>query len=408
MTGGNIHIAKKSGDEDVPLTSPRVQIKNYNPKDLNTQTVDVYLDGEKVGDFQVTVHDVVKGLNIVPPTKQEVEWGTEMDLTGGKVQIVMKSGAVKQEDELQASMIKTEFNNKQEGKQTLAVEYQGFTGTFDMTVVDMVKSIRIKTLPDKTEYDYGEDLDVTGGTVEVTKSSGITVIPMTRDMIKDYNSKKSGSQMVTVNYKGAKDTFIVVVGPAPAEPDKPDTPDKPDVPDTPKPSTPKPTTPKPTTPKPSTPIEETPVQEPVEKPKEEKPVEQKPMTETPKKEEKPTEVLGVKDKDDSNIKVKAGITSALGLFLLLLLLLAKRNVKVYVEEGEEFEFGGMDKISKKNRRINIDKFIDGETYKNRVLIHLNDKISEKLDGKEIEIKHRGEVKKFTIKYDDEPFEIVLE
>lgn len=68
----------------------------------------------------------------------------------------------------------------------------------------------------------------------------------------------------------------------------------------------------------------------------------------------------------------------------------------------------MDKISKKNRRINIDKFIDGETYKNRVLIHLNDKISEKLDGKEIEIKHRGEVKKFTIKYDDEPFEIVLE
>lgn len=84
LTGGNIHIAKKSGDEDIPLTSPRVQIKNYNPKDLNTQNVDVYLDGEKVGNFEVTVHDVVQGLNIVPPTNTEYEWGREMDLTRRK------------------------------------------------------------------------------------------------------------------------------------------------------------------------------------------------------------------------------------------------------------------------------------------------------------------------------------
>ncbi len=68
----------------------------------------------------------------------------------------------------------------------------------------------------------------------------------------------------------------------------------------------------------------------------------------------------------------------------------------------------MDKLTARKRKINIDKFIDGETYKNKVLIHLNDKISQKLDGKEIEIKHRGEVKKFTIKYNDEPYEIVLE
>ncbi|MDE5830580.1 MAG: hypothetical protein K2H53_02655 [Clostridia bacterium] len=94
--------------------------------------------------------------------------------------------------------------------------------------------------------------------------------------------------------------------------------------------------------------------------------------------------------------------------MLLLLLLAKRNVKIYVEEDEEFEFGGMDKLTKRNRKLNIDKYIDGETYHNRILIHLNDKISEKLDGKEIEIKHRGITKKFTINYNDEPYEIVLE
>ncbi len=226
----------------------------------------------------------------------------------------MKSGAVKQEDDLQAHMIKTEFNNKQEGSQVLAVEYEGYTGTFKVSVVDMIKSIRIKTLPDKTEYDYGEDIDVAGGTIEVTKSSGITVVPMTRDMIKDYNSNKSGSQMVKVEYKGETDTFIVIVGPAPMEPDKPDTPNKPDVPDKPQEQPQKPTTPN----KPQTPTKVIYVEKEV--PKEEtqiteqdvqKPIEQKPTIETPKKEEKPTEVLGVKDTDDTSVKVKAGITSLL-------------------------------------------------------------------------------------------------
>ena len=81
---------------------------------------------------------------------------------------------------------------------------------------------------------------------------------------------------------------------------------------------------------------------------------------------------------------------------------------IYVEENGKFELGGLDKISKNNLSIDVDKYLDGDTYQNRVKVVLTDSISEKLDGKVLEIKHRGEIKKYTIKYKDEPYEIVLE
>lgn len=430
LTGGKVTITTKAGTEEtILLTDKRVTISNYSKTTLGAQTLDVLLDGDKVGEFTVIVEDFVKEFKVIPPNKTDYEWGEELNLDGGKVRIIMSSGAINEEESLAGYMV-SGYDKEKEGTQKIIVSYKGHTGTFDVKVVDEVKSIKLLTLPDKTEYEYGEDIDVAGATIEVVKSSGIYTVDVTRDMIEDYNARKSGIQTVTVKLGNATDTFTVEVGEAPNRPSTPDTPDIPDVPDTPDtpnmpdiPDTPtpppaipeqpaKPT--KPTKPQTDTKViyveKETPKEEPVvEEPKEEKPIEQTPVIEEQKEEERPTEVLGVKDETkDSNIKIKAGITSLLGLFVLLLLLLAKRNVKVYVEEGEEFEFGGMDKLTKRNRKLNIDKYIDGETYQNRVLIRLNDAISEKLDGKEIEIKHRGITKKFTVKYSDKPYEIVLE
>ena len=58
--------------------------------------------------------------------------------------------------------------------------------------------------------------------------------------------------------------------------------------------------------------------------------------------------------------------------------------------------------------MDIDQYLDGNTYPNKVKIRLNDSISEKLDGKEIKIKHRGKTIKHKVKYKDEPYEIILE
>ena len=80
----------------------------------------------------------------------------------------------------------------------------------------------------------------------------------------------------------------------------------------------------------------------------------------------------------------------------------------YVEEDEEFVLGGLDKITKKNPKLDIDKYLDKNTYPNRVKIRLNDSISEKLDDKEIEIIHRGKTIKHKVKYNDEPYEFMLD
>ena len=115
----------------------------------------------------------------------------------------------------------------------------------------------------------------------------------------------------------------------------------------------------------------------------------------------------VEDEKVKGNKQIAAVIGIAGLILLLLLLLFKRNVKIYVEEDGEFVLGGVDKLTKKHPELNIDEYLDGETYPNKVKIHLSDTISEKLDGKEIQIKHRGKIIKIKIVYDDKPYEIIL-
>ena len=58
-------------------------------------------------------------------------------------------------------------------------------------------------------------------------------------------------------------------------------------------------------------------------------------------------------------------------------------------------------------KLNIDSYLDGETYENKVKIRLSDFISRRLDGKTIQIKHRGKVITRKIKYKKQPFEIIL-
>ena len=66
-------------------------------------------------------------------------------------------------------------------------------------------------MPNKTSYKYGEDIDVTGATIYVVKTSGIYTINVTKDMISGYSPNTSGNQSITVTYAGLKTNFIVYV-----------------------------------------------------------------------------------------------------------------------------------------------------------------------------------------------------
>lgn len=429
LTGGTVALVKQTGTQK-PVNITKDMVTGYNPNKLGNQTLTITYEGF-TQEFIVNVKDYISTLKVVAPNKTQYEYGEDIDLTGATVSIIMASGKVEEKTDMTASMI-SGFNSKQEGKQVITVKYKGLQGNFQVTVTDKVKGISMNTNPNKVEYEYGENLDITGATITVVKSSGITTIPVTQDMVSGYKPNTPGTQLITVTHEGFTTNFVVTV--AEKEPEKPIDPEKPQEPQ--EPQNPEKPTDKPTDNKPNNnndkPIENKPNNKPTNNnttnnqnnstnnnintndsnDNEENTSNNQNNNEQEQSEnQKPTGTLGVKDEQkDTTIygKVAAGVISTLGIiFLLILIFFRRNNVKIYVEENGEFVLGGTDRLTKKKLQLDINKYLDGDTYPNKVKIYLKDSISQKLDGKEIEIKHRENTIKHKIKYDNKPYEINL-
>ena len=80
-------------------------------------------------------------------------------------------------------------------------------------VEDYIKDIEV-IKPTKTEYQYGENIDLNGAKVRIKYASGDTkTIDMKEDMITGYNKNKVGIQEITVTYEGKTAKFSVNVLP---------------------------------------------------------------------------------------------------------------------------------------------------------------------------------------------------
>ena len=199
LTGATISVVKGSGTTDIPITDNMVS--GYDPTAVGKQTVKVSYGGKDTT-FEVTVKDYVKDITLTAPTKTEYKYGEALDLTGGKVQKVMASGAQEPAVDLTDSSVTVSgYNANKAGKQTITVEYEGIQKTFEVTVVDPINKIELKGAP-KTEYKYGEEFDVSKLKLSISRASGETEIPVTSDMIKNYNKNSLGQQQVTIEYEG--------------------------------------------------------------------------------------------------------------------------------------------------------------------------------------------------------------
>ena len=199
LTGATISVVKGSGTTDIPITDNMVS--GYDPTTVGKQTVKVSYGGKDTT-FEVTVKDYVKDITLTAPTKTEYKYGEALDLTGGKVQKVMASGVQEPAVDLTDSSVTVSgYNANKAGKQTITVEYEGIQKTFEVTVVDPINKIELKGTP-KTEYKYGEEFDVSNLKLSISRASGETEIPVTSDMIKNYNKNSLGQQQVTIEYEG--------------------------------------------------------------------------------------------------------------------------------------------------------------------------------------------------------------
>ena len=137
-----------------------------------------------------------------------------LDVTGGFITAYFENGS-SYEIAMENDMI-CGFDNTRIGVQTLTVDYEGQTATFDVTVVTKsLTGIAVTTAPYKTSYLEGKDnLSVEGGRVTLYYNNDTyEVIDLTVDMVTGFNNTKVGRQTLTVTYNGETTFFNVEIVP---------------------------------------------------------------------------------------------------------------------------------------------------------------------------------------------------
>ena len=415
LSGGSVKIYMKDGTiKTVPLTSQMVTGYSKTTPGQQMLKVTYTSDDDKKyeGYFKVTVgEDYIKDTKFVAPTKKEYRIGDTIDLTGGSITEVYASEKLGNKYDLTNSMI-SGFDSTTPGTKQITVTFNNKTYQYSVTVKDRTLGISIKTLPNKLEYKKGENLDLTGATLNVVKESGTQVIKITADMVSGYDKNKAGIQVIKVTYEGFTTQFsILVKEEVPAtNPDEPNTPDdnKPNTSD--KNNSTSNTTP--SVPSIITKVEES--TEPEENANEETKLEED--NKNTQEDNKESLVSGTNDNQNNNTPKDKGtqrvqeVLNILGSLLVLIALafiiivLAKRrkNVKIYIEEGDEKVLVGKERLTKDNRELDLNKYYN--KYKeDEYKIVLSKSISKKLDKKTVSLTVHDKKESFVVNYDSKEY-----
>ena len=435
LAGGTVKIHMEDGTiKTVPITDKMVT--GYDKTKPGQQMLKVTYTSEDnkkyEGYFKVTVgEDYIKDTKFVAPTKKEYRIGDTIDLAGGSITEVYASGKLGNKYELTNSMI-SGFDSTTPGTKQITVTFNNKKYNYSITVKDKTLGISIKTLPNKLEYKKGENLDLTGATLNVVKESGTTTIKITANMVSGYDKNKTGMQVITVTYEGFTAQFSVLVKEeVQTNPEKPDN-NKPNTPDNNKPNTTDKNNNSTSNTTPSVPsttnrntTENTNNNETTEETNNEETTNDENKNEETKQEEdnKNTQdenkvplVPGTNDNNnnktpkDKGTAIVQGILNILGLLLALLALafiiivLAKRrnNVKIYIEEGDEKVLVGKEKVTKDNRELDLNKYYN--KYKeDEYKIVLSKSISKKLDKKTVNLTVHDKKESFVVDYDSKEY-----
>jgi hypothetical protein len=194
------------GTEILPVTS--ANISGYSSTTVGQQIITVTVDGA-VTSFTVTVK-ALSSIEITrSPNKTVYDAGEALDVTG--IQVTAKFTDLSTERITINTSNVSGYDRNKAGEQTLVVTVDNKTATFTVTV-RALSSIEIIKAPNKTVYDVGEELDLTGMIIQGTYSDASKkTIALNLVQVSGYNNRQAGEQTLaaTVNNKTA--TFTVTV-----------------------------------------------------------------------------------------------------------------------------------------------------------------------------------------------------
>ena len=205
-------------------------IKNGTNLVENQSSITIEYQGKTITqEIEVKAKEPEKAITSInvkaKPTKTEyIQNKEELDLTGGIIEAIYNDGSKTNVPMNSSDVIVSGFNNKVLGKNTITVEYEKKTAQFDIeikaeeqkpSVEKTITAISIKTKPAKTEYIQNkEQLDLTGGSIEVTYSDGSkTEISMNSSdvIVSGFNNKVLGKNKITVTYKEKTAQFDIEI-----------------------------------------------------------------------------------------------------------------------------------------------------------------------------------------------------
>ena len=198
----------------VTIYENALNFKTYNNAGIYT--------GSYALDETVNRDHKLTSISVEAPAKVEYALGEELDLTG--MTVTATYGSTKKVAVTEGYTL-SDVDMTVAGEQTVTVTYGGKTASFTINVIapevaePTLVSIAITQLP-KTEYAWGEDLDLTGMEVTATFSDGSTRV-VEGWSVDETNMFEAGTKKLGVYYSvgenGAWAEFEIVVGEAPTE-----------------------------------------------------------------------------------------------------------------------------------------------------------------------------------------------
>lgn len=144
------------------------------------------------------------------PTKIKYVEGQNFDSAGMIVKAYYNNGSEK----IITNYLVENGNNLKVGQNKVTINYDGCSKDITIEVIKKeITEISIKKLP-KTEYEFGEELLLTNGTLTINYNDGaIEEIELdnTQVSVAGFDSEKIGNQTLTVTYMEKTTTFSVIV-----------------------------------------------------------------------------------------------------------------------------------------------------------------------------------------------------
>ena len=186
----SIYIFEESGMFDI--------IVEYSGE---TASFGVEVLGREITEIQVTQL----------PLKLVYYTGQEFDMTGMEVSALFSDESI-EEINLNECFFSVDLSTSGDAVEATVI-YENFTAVIIIKVIQFTNTgIELISLPNKLEYNQGEELDCTGMKIKVFHNDGSTsIVDANSSMVSGYKKNILGKQTITVTYEDFSDYFPVNV-----------------------------------------------------------------------------------------------------------------------------------------------------------------------------------------------------